>query len=150
MARARGNAQKKKTRLTEQSLSAVMDVAPRREPRRGATAGGAAPDSADRATHESLSTTSTFDSVISSIVELLRTEPDVASMPPAYNDPDRVLTEAPHYPARRYVFGLVVCPECRNENIYYQDRDLLAAGYPFRCRICQHELLAMAPSGASD
>ena len=150
MARARGNAQKKKTRLTEQSLSAVMEVAPQRGPRRGAVAGGAAPDSADRATHEPAPTTSAFDSVISSIVELLRTEPDVDSMPAAYNDPERVLTAAQHYPARRYVLGLVVCPECRNENIYYQDRDLLAAGYPFRCRFCQHELLATAPSGASD
>ncbi len=151
MARGRGNggnARKKKTRLTEQSLSAVMEVAPRSGPGRGVGANGGAPDSADRATHESLSPTS--DSVISSILELLRTEPDVASMPAAYNDPDLVLTEAPHYPARRYIFGLVVCLECRNENIYYQDRDLLAAGYPFRCRICQHELLAMAPSGVLD
>ena len=150
MARGRGNAQKKKTRLTEQSLSAVMEIAPRRGSGRGAITGGAASDSVDRATREPVSTTSTFDSVISSIVELLRTDPDVAGMPPAYNDPDRVLTDAPHYPARRYVFGLVVCSECRNENIYYQDRDLLAAGYPFRCRICQHELLATASPDASD
>ncbi len=154
MARGRGNggnARKRKTRLTEQSLSAVMEVAPQRGAGRSVVGDGSVPATADRATREPLpSTSDTSDSVISSILELLRTEPDVASMPATYNDPDRVLTEAPHYPARRYVFGLVVCPECRNENIYYQDRDLLTAGYPFRCRICQHELLATAPSGASD
>jgi hypothetical protein len=26
--------------------------------------------------------------------------------------------------------------------VYYQERALLAAGYRFRCRVCQHELLA--------
>jgi len=125
-----GNARKRKTRLTEQSLSAVMEVAPQRGAGRSVVGDGSVPATADRATREPL--------------------PSTSSMPATYNDPDRVLTEAPHYPARRYVFGLVVCPECRNENIYYQDRDLLTAGYPFRCRICQHELLATAPSGASD
>lgn len=84
------------------------------------------------------------DAVVSSILDLLRTEPDTSTMPAVYNDPGRAYTGAAGYPAQRYVFGLVVCPQCHNENIYYQDRDLLAAGYHFRCRVCQHELLALS------
>ncbi len=124
MARPRGNARKKKTRLTDASFSAVMEVGgPRAEP-------------VERPPDE------TSESVISSILELLRAEPDAVVMPVVYNDASRVLTAAPGYPAERFVFGLTVCSECRSENIYYQDRDVLAAGYRFRCRICQHELVA--------
>ncbi len=127
MARPRGNARKKKTRLTDASFSAVMEVGgPRAEP-------------VDRPPDEA---SSTSESVISSILELLRTEPDAVVMPAVYNDASRVLTAVPGYPAERFVFGLIVCPECHSENIYYQDRDVLAAGYRFRCRICQHELVA--------
>lgn len=146
MVRARGNARKKKTRLTDESLSAVMEVAGPRVAVAG-MAGVAAPDDALSGAPTS---TSTSDSVVSSILELLRSEPDIAVMPAAYNDPSRVFTGAADYPAGRYLFGLAVCPECRHENMYYQDRDVLAAGYHFRCRICQHELLATPSQGLPD
>jgi len=148
VARARGNARKKKTRLTEQSLSDVMEVARPRAVVVDAPARGSTSADGGAVSGEGLSPPS--DPVISSILELLRSEPDVATMPAVYNDPSRAFTEAPHYPARRYVFGLVVCPECHNENMYYQDRAALAAGYRFRCRICQHELLATLPQGLED
>ncbi len=148
MSRARGNARKKKTRLTEQSLSAVMEVARPRTVVEGVASDGGGFVAADADTTALLSDAA--DPVVSSILELLRAEPDVATMPAAYNDPARVFTGAPDYPARRYIFGLVICPECHNENMYYQDRDALAAGYHFRCRICQHELLATSSPDAPD
>ncbi len=145
MVRARGNARKKKTRLTEESLSAVMEVA---RPRVAATeTAQGVTEEATRDGSVSEVSSSASDSVVSSILELLRAEPDVAVMPAAYNDPSRAFSGAADYPAQRYLFGLAVCPECRHENMYYQDRDVLAAGYHFRCRICQHELRATPPQG---
>lgn len=124
MPRARGNARKKKARLTERTLSAVMEVArPRKAPEEEAAA--------------SLEST---EPVIATILELLRAEPEMPSMPAIYNEASRAYRNAAGFPSERYVIGLAVCPACHNENIYYQDRDLLSSGFTFRCRVCQHEL----------
>ena len=136
MPRPRGNARKKKARLTDSTLSTVMEVARPVSP---------------PAEHTAIATVSeAHDPVAPSILDLLRTEPTAATMPAAYNDAGRVFTGASWFPAEHFVLGVVVCEECGNEMIYYQDRETLATGYRFRCRICQHELLATAPSGASD
>lgn len=121
----RGNARKKKARLTERTLSAVMEVArPRKAPEEEAVA--SSPESAEP--------------VIATILELLRAEPETPSMPAIYNDASRAFRNGAGFPSERYVIGLAICPECHNENIYYQDRDLLSSGFTFRCRVCQHEL----------
>ena len=126
MARTRGHTRKKKARLTTENFSAVMEIG--RRPARA---------EADPAPE-----TAAVDVVEFDILELLRAEPDTVSVPTAYNDPSSVFAGATDFATDRYVLGLIVCPECRNEMMYYQRRDVLAAGYRFRCRICQHELLA--------
>lgn len=127
MARARGNARKRKVRLTDHTAATVMEIAPR-QPAAARPAPSAEPDGL------------TFSSF--SILDLLRSEPDAVSMPAAYNELAHIFAGAPGFPTKHFVFGLVLCPRCHNEMVYYQDRAILAAGYRFRCRICQHELLA--------
>ncbi len=121
MARVRSHARRRKTRLTSQTLSAVMDVGPRAE--------------------ETLSPeTSALDLAEINILELLTAEPDDVSVPSVYNDAASVFRGASDFPAERFVLGLSKCSECRNEMIYYQDRDRLANGFTFRCRVCQHAI----------
>lgn len=127
MARARGNARKRKTRLTNQTFSAVMDLSRRAEPEAVDEVEGAEP---------------VTDSLEFNILDLLRAEPEVVSVPAAYNEPASIFTPAGGFATDRYVLGLMQCSECRNEMMYYQRREILSAGYAFRCRICQHELLA--------
>ena len=125
MSRARGNARKKKVRLTDHTAASVMEIAPRK------TAAESAPLPEEQ------------DALSFSILDLLRSEPDdPVSVPAAYNEAAHIFTEAAGFAALQFVLGLVVCPQCRNEMIYYQDRSVLAGGYSFRCRICQHELVA--------
>lgn len=122
MSRTRGHMRRKKSRLTGQTLSAVMELGQR-----------------DDAAVES------DDLVELDILELLKSPPDVVTVPAAYNDAGSIYTGASAFPAQQFVFGLTVCPECHNELVYYQDRDVLAAGYLFRCRVCQHEVRASLP-----
>ena len=125
MSRARGRAHnKKKARLTNHTLSAVMEI-----DRRAAAEDPAAQPAA-------------LESVELDILELLRAEPDAATVPASYNDAASVFMGAAGFPAEQFVFGLMLCPQCHNEMVYYQVRAVLAAGYGFRCRVCQHELLA--------
>ena len=125
MSRARGRAHnKKKARLTNHTLSAVMEIDHR----------SAAEDPAAQP--------AALESVELDILELLRAEPDAATVPASYNDAGSVFMGAAGFPADQFVFGLILCPQCHNEMVYYQERALLAAGYRFRCRVCQHELLA--------
>src|SRR5437764_9831146 len=124
MSRARGHSRKKKARLTSHTLSAVMEI-----DRRAAAQEPAAQPAA-------------LESVELDILELLRAEPDAATVPASYNDAASVFMGAAGFPAGQFVFGLMLCPQCHNEMVYYQERALLAAGYRFRCRVCQHELLA--------
>src|SRR5256885_10302934 len=124
MSRARGRAHnKKKARLTNHTLSAVMEIDHR----------AAAEDPAAQP--------AALESVELDILELLRAEPDAATVPASYNDAGSVFMGAAGFPADRFVFGLILCPQCHNEMVYYQERAVLAAGYGFRCRVCQHELL---------
>ena len=120
MSRARGHARKKKARLTSHTLSAVMDL--------------------DRSTVAAQP--AALESVERDILEWLRAEPNAAAVPASYNDAGSVFMGAAAFPAERFVLGLIYCPQCHNEMVYYQERALLAAGYRFRCRVCQHELLA--------
>jgi hypothetical protein len=124
MSRARGHARKKKARLSNHTLSAVMDL--------------------DRsaAAEEPAAQPGALESVERDILELLRAEPNAAAVPASYNDAGSVFMGADGFPADRFVLGLLRCPQCHNEMVYYQERALLAAGYRFRCRVCQHELLA--------
>lgn len=131
MSRLRGNARKKKSRLTNRTLSAVMEIGRRRENPEVASGADATPEQE-----------SALDTVELDILALLRTEPDTATVPAVYNDAGRAFTGAGAFPADRYVFGLMICPACHNEMVYYQRRDLLAGGYGFRCRVCQHEIVA--------
>src|ERR671936_1943113 len=124
MSRARGHARKKKARLTNHTLSAVMDL--------DRSAAAAQPGA--------------LESVERDILELLRAEPNAAAVPASYNDAGSVFMGAAAFPANRFVLGLILCPQCHNEMVYYQERALLAAGYRFRCRVCQHELLASLTS----
>jgi hypothetical protein len=124
MSRARGHARKKKARLTSHTLSAVMEL-----DRRSAAEEPAAQPGA-------------LESVELDILDLLRAEPNVAAVPASYNDAGSVFMGAADFPADQFVLGLILCPQCHNEMVYYQERTLLAAGYRFRCRVCQHELLA--------
>jgi hypothetical protein len=124
MSRARGHARKKKARLTSHTLSAVMDL-----DRRAAAEEPAAQPAA-------------LEAVERDILELLRAEPNAAAVPASYNDAGSVFMGAADFPADQFVLGLILCPQCHNEMVYYQERALLAAGYRFRCRVCQHELLA--------
>lgn len=125
MARMRGHARRRKTRLTHQSLSAVMDIHRKAAP---------AVDAAREAT--------SLDAVELNILELLRSEPDIVAMPAAYNDAASIFEADGLFPTERYVLGLLVCAACRNEVVYYQRREVLSDGYHFRCRVCQNELLA--------
>src|SRR2546430_11741547 len=118
MSRARGRAHKKKARLTNHTLSAVMEIDRR----------AAAEDPAAQ--------TAALESVELDILELLRAEPDAATVPASYNDAGSVFTGAADFPAAHFVFGLMVGPQCHNEMVYYQERALLAAGYRFRGRGC--------------
>jgi hypothetical protein len=124
MSRARGHARKKKARLTSHTLSAVMDLD------RGAAA------------EQPAAQPGALESVERDILELLRAEPNVAAVPASYNDAGSVFMGAADFRAEQFVLGLILCPQCHNEMVYYQERALLAAGYRFRCRVCQHELLA--------
>ena len=124
MSRARGHARKKKARLTSHTLSAVMDLDRNAAAEQPAAQPGA------------------LESVERDILELLRAEPNAAAVPAFYNDASSVFMGAAGFPAEQFVLGLIQCPQCHNEMVYYQERALLAAGYRFRCRVCQHELLA--------
>lgn len=125
MARARSHVRRKKVRLTSQSLSAVISQ------ERSADAAGAGDD-----------VDPTHNFVEFNILDLLRDEPASVVIPAAYNDASSVFTGAENFAASGFVFGLMVCPACRNEMIYYQQRDSLASGYRFRCRVCQYQLVA--------
>ena len=124
MSRARGRAHKKKARLTNHTLSAVMEM--------------------DRRTtaEEPAAQPAALESVERDILELLRAEPNASAVPASYNDAGSVFLGAAAFPAEQFVLGLILCPQCHNEMVYYQERAVLAAGYGFRCRVCQHELLA--------
>jgi hypothetical protein len=124
MSRARGHARKKKARLTSHTLSAVMELD------RGA------------AVEEPAAQPGALESVERNILDLLRAEPNASAVPASYNDAGSVFMGAAHFPADQFVLGLTLCPQCHNAMVYYQERALLAAGYRFRCRVCQHELLA--------
>jgi hypothetical protein len=124
MSRARGHARKKKARLTSHTLSVVMDLD------RGAAA------------EQPAAQPGALESVERDILELLRAEPNAAAVPASYNDAGSVFMGAADFPAEHFVLGLILCPQCHNEMVYYQERALLTAGYRFRCRVCQHELLA--------
>jgi ribosomal protein S27E len=124
MSRARGHARKKKARLTSHTWSTVMEL-----DRRAVAEAPAAQPSA-------------LESVELDILDLLRAEPNAAAVPASYNDAGSVFMGADGFPADQFVLGLIRCPQCHNEMVYYQERALLAAGYRFRCRVCQHELLA--------
>jgi hypothetical protein len=124
MPRARGHARRKKARLTNRTFAAVMESGRR------------------VAAEEPATQPAALESVELDILDMLRAEPGAVSIPASYNDAGSVFTGAAGFPADHFVFGLMVCPECHNEMVYYQERDLLAAGYRFRCRVCQHELLA--------
>jgi hypothetical protein len=124
MSRARGHARKKKARLTSHTLSVVMDLD------RGAAA------------EQPAAQPGALESVERDILELLRAEPNAAAVPASYNDAGSVFMGAADFPAEHFVLGLILCPQCHNEMVYYQERALLTAGYHFRCRVCQHELLA--------
>jgi hypothetical protein len=128
MARARGHMRRRKARMSTQTLNTAMAIG-------HVTVADKAP--ADTESAEGF--------VEFNILDLLRTEPDETAVPAAYNDPASVFTGAPAFPSDRYVFGLIRCSACHNEMIYYQDRVRLSAGYAFRCRICQHALLARLP-----
>jgi len=136
-----GNARKKKARLTDQTFSDVMEIghvasSPTAvEPREPGTR------EPDQSGDGSLDVTSL--PVVSSILDLWRSEPDEPIIPAVYNDPKHIFKNASGFPTDHFAVGLVVCPECRNEMFYYQDRAVLAEGYHFRCRICQHELVAV-------
>lgn len=128
MTRLRGNARKRKARLTNQTLSAVMEV------------GGRRAEVAEE--QPAAEKDAALDTVELDILALLRSEPDTIAMPAVYNDSTRVYTGSADFQTERFIFGLMLCPQCHNEMVYYQQRELLAAGYHFRCRICQHELVA--------
>jgi len=148
-----GNARKKKARLTDQTFSDVMAIghvppgpaAVELREREARESGTREPGTRqpDQGGDGSLDVTSL--PVVSSILDLWRSEPDEPVIPAVYNDPGHVLKDAAGFPADHFAVGLVACPECRNEMFYYQDRAVLAEGYRFRCRICQHELLAVLP-----
>jgi len=131
--RPRGNARKRKARLTDQTFTAVV-AGERPE------AAVAAPDGVEGAAPHVEET-----SGIDDLLELLRTVPDAPTLPASYNDPNHILRDAKGFPASRYVIGLLQCSECHNEIIYYQRREVLEAGFQFRCRFCQHELVATLP-----
>lgn len=139
MARTRGHTRKRKTRLTNQTFSAVMDLGRRADP------------AAVEAAVETVETVETVDaaaeptpveSVEFNILDLLRAEPETVSIPAAYNEPGSIFRDANGFATDSYLLGLVLCPECHNEMMYYQRREALVAGYHFRCWVCQHELLA--------
>ena len=132
MGRPHGNARKRKARLTESTFSA--DV----------TGDSPAPVDADSASGYVVAPAEP-DAVISSILDLLRIEQDTPVLPAAYNDSRHIFHGAPRFPTDRYIVGLLQCSECHNEMIYYQDRDVVTAGFTFRCRICQHPLVATLP-----
>lgn len=116
---------RKKTRLSSQTLSTVISM-------------GRPPDIAEPPEGSA----SGVDLIEFNILDLLRSEPEESVVPAAYNEAGSMFTGAADFPSERFVFGLMICPACRNEMIYYQERDRLLAGYPFRCRVCQHPLLA--------
>src|SRR5438132_9076637 len=107
-------ARKKKARLTNHTLSAVMELDRR------------------AAAEEPAAQPATLESVELDILALLRAEPDAATVPASYNEAASVFMGASGFPADQFVFGLILCPQCHNEMVYYQERALLAAGYGFR------------------
>ena len=75
MSRARGNARKKKVRLTDHTAASVMEIAPRK------TVAESAPPPEEQ------------DALFFSILDLLRSEPDdPISVPAAYNDAAHIFT----------------------------------------------------------
>ncbi len=138
-----GNARKKKARLTDQTFSTVMEighVAPASAAIESYESGTREPEQSGDGSLDVLSLP-----VVSSILDLWRSEPDAPVIPAVYNDPKHIFKDASGFPTEHFAVGLVVCPECRNEMFYYQDRAVLTEGYRFRCRICQHELVAVLP-----
>lgn len=131
MPRPRGNARKRKARLTDQTFTAVVA---------GERPEASAPDGVDGVSYYVEET-----SGIEDLLELLRMVPDAPTVPASYNDPTQTLRDIAGFPASLYVIGLLQCTECHNEIIYYQKREVLDAGYRFRCRFCQHELIATLP-----
>jgi len=131
--RPRGNARKRKARLTDQTFTAVV-AGDRPE-------AVVAPLEGSEGSLLRVEETSGIDDLL----ELLRAVPDAPALPASYNDPQQTLRDTAAFSASRYVIGLLQCSECHNEIIYYQKRDVLAAGFQFRCRFCQHELVATLP-----
>src|SRR5437763_16592290 len=107
MARAWGRGGKKKASLTSHTLSAVMEI-DRRPAAQEPTAQPAA-----------------LESVELDILELLRAEPDAATVPASYNDAASVFMGAAGFPAEQFGFGLMLCPLCHIELVGYQARALL-------------------------
>lgn len=128
MTRLRGNARKRKARLTNQTLSAVMEV------------GGRRSEAAQE--QPEVEKDAALETVELDILALLRSEPDTTTVPAVYNDTTRVYTGSADFQTDRFIFGLMLCPQCHSEMVYYQRREVLESGYHFRCRICQHELVA--------
>jgi hypothetical protein len=120
----RGHARRRKPRQPDQSPSTLVD---------------------DDAMADQAELQVTGDSLLDILDFLRHAEPDPVAVPASYNDPTSIFTSAAAFPTERYVLGLVACPECQNEILYYQDRDVLAAGYRFRCRICQCVVQATLP-----
>ena len=124
MSRMRGHARRRRPRQTDQAPSTLV---------------------ADEATGEQGELGTGSDSLLDILEFLRRAQPDPVAVPASYNDPASIFTSAAAFPTERYVLGLIACPECQNEILYYQDRDVLAAGYHFRCRICQCMVQATLP-----
>src|SRR5579871_4340203 len=104
MARLRGHARRKKTRLTDRTFDAVMDI--------GRDAAAVADAAAEGESAEG-----SLDAVELNIIELLRGDADVVAMPAAYNEATSVFTGASDFPTERYMLGLMVCPQCHSEMV---------------------------------
>lgn len=124
MSRMRGHARRRRPRQPDQSPSTLVD---------------------DGSLAEQVELSDSSESLLDILDFLRHTQPDPVAVPASYNDPASIFTGAATFPTERYVLGLVACPQCQNEILYYQDRDVLAAGYRFRCRICQCVVQASLP-----
>jgi hypothetical protein len=53
-------------------------------------------------------------------------------------------TEDRPFASQEFDFGYVECPTCHNDQAYYVRHADLAAGFPFRCRVCRSCMTAWA------
>ena len=124
MARPRGNYLKKKSRLTEENLSAAIDVSAPKAP--NVTVDGE-PDETEP------------ENFVASILSMLATKADVIDMPEAYNDPARMFINDT-LPTVNFILGRTTCSECLTSQIYYEHRELVRHGFGFRCSVCSIEI----------